>query len=407
MRVCLIGPSHPFRGGIAHHTTLLYHHLQNRHEVSFYAFKRQYPRWFFPGRTDRDVSKKPLREDGAQHILDSINPITWWAVYRRIKKEAPDLVIIPWWSSFWTIQFWTIATLVKRFSSAKVLFICHNVVDHEHRVFSKRCARAVLRKGDHFFVHSENDARRLREVLSPAAHITHVFHPLYDFFDHGPISKTEARTRLGLEGDTILCFGFVRSYKGVDHLLAAMPLILRSRKVTLLIVGEFWEGREAFAEEITNLGVWDAVRVVDKYIPNEEVGLYFSACDLVILPYVSGTGSGVIQIAYGLEKPVVATRIGSLGEVVEDGKTGYLVNPGDPRALADAVIRFFEEQKESEFVENIRHAKERFSWERLVTLIDTETAGAKANCEETPTSPAVPLIVDQNAKPSAGSGAPR
>jgi glycosyltransferase involved in cell wall biosynthesis len=404
MRICLIGPSHPFRGGITHHTTLLYHHLRKRHQVSFFAFKRQYPRWIFPGRTDRDVSKKPLREDGAQHILDSINPITWWGVYRRIKKEASDLVIIPWWTSFWTIQFWTIATLVKRFSSAQILFICHNVVDHEHHVFGKRCARAVLSKGDHFLVHSENDARRLTEVLSPAAHITHAFHPLYDFFDDAPVSKAEARTRLGLEGDTILFFGFIRPYKGLDDLLKAMLLILKEKKITLLVVGEFWGGRRIFARQVKELGIEGAVRVFDRYLPNEEVGLFFSAADLVVLPYKSGTGSGIIQIAYGLEKPAVATRIGSLAEVVEDGKTGYLVNPGHPRALADAVIRFFKEQKEAEFVENIRRAKGKFSWDRLITLIDTETAGAKTNGEEISASPALAPFVDQKAKPSPSSG---
>ena len=381
MRICLIGPSHPFRGGITHHTTLLYHHLRKKHQVSFFAFKRQYPRWFFPGRTDRDVSKMPLREDGAQHILDSINPITWWEVYRRVKREAPDLVIIPWWTSFWTIQFWTIATLVKRFSSAKILFICHNVVDHEHHVFAKRCARAVLSKGDHFFVHSENDARRLKQLL-PTAETTHAFHPIYDFFKNGTLSKTEARSRLGLEGDSILFFGFIRPYKGVDHLLTAMPLILKQKRVTLLIVGEFWDGREAFAKKIRNLGLEDAVRVVDKYIPNEEVGLYFSAANLVVLPYVSGTGSGVIQIANALEKPVVATRIGSLAEVVEDGKTGYLVNPGDSKALAAAVIRFFEEEKEAEFVQNIRRAKRKFSWEQIVSLIEQSTMNGNSHIRQ-------------------------
>jgi glycosyltransferase involved in cell wall biosynthesis len=387
MRICLIGPSHPFRGGITHHTTLLCHHLRKRHQVSFYAFKRQYPKWLFPGRTDRDVSKKPLREDGAQHILDSINPITWWGVYHRIKREAPDLVIIPWWTSFWTMQFWTIATLVKKFSSAKILFICHNVVDHEHHVFGKRCARAVLSRGDHFFVHSENDARRLTEVLSPAAHVTHAFHPLYDFFNDGAISKTEARTRLGLEGDTILCFGFVRSYKGVDHLLTAMPLILRERRVTLLVVGEFWADKQSLARRVKELGIREAVSLLDQYVPNEEVGLYFSAADAVVLPYITATGSGIAQIAYALDKPVIATRAGSLSEVVEEGRTGYLVNPGDPKGLAGAVLRFYKEQKETEFVENIRSAKNRFSWEKIVKLIEELAAdgnplldGAKSSC---------------------------
>jgi glycosyltransferase involved in cell wall biosynthesis len=386
MRICLIGPSHPFRGGITHHTTLLYHHLRKRHQVSFFAFKRQYPRWLFPGRTDRDVSKKPLREDGAQEILDSMNPITWWKVYRRIKREAPDLVIIPWWTSFWTIQFWTIATLVKRFSSAKLLFICHNVFDHEHHVFGKRCARAVLRKGDHFFVHSENDARRLKQLL-PTAETTHAFHPIYDFFKNGTLSKTEARNRLGLEGDSILFFGFIRPYKGVDDLLAAMPLILKHKKITLLVVGEFWQGKEGFTRQLKDLGITDAVRVVDTYVPNEEVGLYFSAADLVVLPYRFATGSGIVQIAYALDKPVIATRAGSLSEVVEEGRTGYLVNPGDPKGLAGAVLRFYKEEKEREFVVNIRSAKNRFSWEKIVKLIEELAAdgnalldGAKSSC---------------------------
>jgi glycosyltransferase involved in cell wall biosynthesis len=406
MRICLIGPSYPFRGGIAHHTTLLCHHLRKRHQVSFYAFKRQYPGWFFPGKTDRDTSIRPLKEEGIEYLLDSVNPLTWWHVYKRLKEDRPELVIIPWWSSFWTPQFWTIATLAKRVSPAKILFICHNIVDHESRNLSEICTRAVLRKGDYFFVHSSNDGRLLREII-PSANITRAFHPVFDFFNNGVLSKPAARAKLGLQEDTILFFGFIRPYKGVDDLLRAMPLIVKERRVTLLVVGEFWQGREVFAQRLRELRIEEAVRVVDRYVPNEDVALYFSAADVVVLPYLSGTGSGVLQIAYGFEKPVIATHVGSLPEVVDEGRTGYLVNPGDPRALADAVIRFFEEQKESEFVDNIRHEKEKFSWERLVTLIDTETAGAKANCKEISTSPVLGPLVDKNAKPSAGSGAAR
>lgn len=373
MNICLIGPSYPFRGGITHHTTLLYRHLRKRHHVTFYAFRRQYPQWLFPGETDRDTSQVPLREEGVQAILDSLNPLTWWEVYRRIHREKPDLLIIPWWTSFWALQFWTILTLLKRSSPTKILFICHNVVDHDPHFFSRACARTVLKHGDHFFVHSENDGMRLREIV-PSAHITHSFHPLYDFLSNRKPSRTEARNRLGLQGDTILFFGFIRPYKGVDDLLKAMPLIIKQRNVTLLVVGEFWEGRQAFNQQIRELGLEDAVRVVDKYVPNEEVGLYFSAADLVVLPYVSGTGSGVVQMAYGLEKPVIATRVGSLPEVVEDGRTGYLVNPGDARALANAVTRFFSEEKEAEFIENIKRIKGKFSWEQIVRLIEESTS---------------------------------
>jgi glycosyltransferase involved in cell wall biosynthesis len=229
--------------------------------------------------------------------------------------------------------------------------------------------------GDYFFVHSESDGRRLKELV-PSALITYAFHPLYDFFDTGMLSKPEARAKLNLQEDTILFFGFIRPYKGVENLLRAMPRILKQRRVTLLVVGEFWDGREAFTRLIAELKIEDAVKVVDRYVPNEEVGLFFSAADLIVLPYTSGTGSGIVQIANGLEKPVVATRVGSLPEVVEDGSTGYLVNPGDPEALAQAVIRFYAEEKEAEFIDGIRRRKDRFSWQNLVTLIDTMTTRA-------------------------------
>ena len=292
-------------------------------------------------------------------------------------------MIIPWWTSFWTPQFWTITTLIKRSSSAKVLFICHNIVDHEAYLFSRICSRAVLSNGDYFLVHSQSDAKRLRELV-PSAPITHAFHPVYDFFSRGVLAPAEARARLALHGETILFFGFVRPYKGLEDLLRALSLILKHRKITLLVVGEFWEGKEAVVELIQALKIEAAVRVVDRYVPNEEVGLYFSAADLVVLPYVSGTGSGIVQIAYGLEKPVVATRVGSLAEVVEDGRTGYLVEPGDPKALADAVLRFFLEEKKDEFVENIRRTKDRFSWEYLVEIIGTLTTAPKVDVREVP-----------------------
>jgi glycosyltransferase involved in cell wall biosynthesis len=389
MRICLIGPSYPFRGGLAHYTTLLYRHLRKRHQVSFYAFKRQYPRWLFPGKTDRDISAVPLQESAVQNILDSMNPLTWLHVCRKIMQKSPELVIIPWWTSFWTLHFWTITALIKRLSPAKILFICHNIVDHESNALSRICSRIALRNGDYFLVHSQSDEQRLR-MLIPSAPITHAFHPLYDFFKSKTLAPTEARAQLGLHGEIILFFGFIRPYKGLEDLLRALPLILRHRRITLLIVGEFWEGKKAVGELIQALNIEEAVRVIDRYVPNEEVGLYFSAADLVVLPYVSGTGSGIVQIAYGLEKPVVATRVGSLPEVVEDGRTGYLVNPRDPKALADAVLRFFLEDKKNEFVENIQRMKARFSWEHLVDTIATLTVAPKADVGTPPHSAPAP-----------------
>jgi glycosyltransferase involved in cell wall biosynthesis len=374
VRISLIGPTYPFRGGIAHHTTLLCRHLGARHEVNFFSFRRQYPRWLFPGRTDLDTSEHPMLAPGVEPIIDSMNPMTWLGVARRIARARPDLVILPWWSSFWTPHFLTMATLIRRTQGTRLLAICHNVVDHEERRLGRACARAVLRKMDDCLVHSAADEARLR-ALVPAARVTRGFHPLYEFARQSLVSKAEARAKLDLMGDTILFFGFVRPYKGLTDLLRAMPRVLQHRPVTLLVAGEFWGGSDAFHQQVGEFGVERAVRCVDRYVPNEEVGLYFSAADLVVLPYVSGTASGVVQTAYGLDKPVVATSVGALTDIVEDGRTGYLVPPGQPTALADAILRFYVQEKEAEFVANIRQYKRRFAWERLVEIIEAMADG--------------------------------
>jgi glycosyltransferase involved in cell wall biosynthesis len=383
MRISLVGPTHPFRGGIAHHTTLLYRHLSTRHDVRFFAFRSQYPSWLFPGRTDRDPSDQPLIEPGAERLLDSMNPVTWVTVARRIVQSRPDLVIFPWWSSFWTPHVLTMASLVRSACRASLLAVCHNVMDHEERRLSRLCARAVLGRMDHCLVHSEADATRLR-TLVPSTSVTRAFHPVYDFVRPASVGKAEARARLDLAGDTILFFGFVRPYKGLDVLLRAMPLVRERRPVTLMVAGEFWgNSGEAFRRQIRELGLDEAVRCVDRYIPNEEVALYFAAADLVVLPYVSGTASGVVQTAYGLDKPVVATIVGALSEVVEDGRTGYLTPPNDVPALAEAIVRFFQRDQEAEFVANIRRHKRRFAWERLVEVIE-ETVGASRRARPSP-----------------------
>jgi glycosyltransferase involved in cell wall biosynthesis len=370
VRISLIGPTHPFRGGIAHHTTLLYRHLRARHEVNFYGFCRQYPGWLFPGRTDRDTSEEPLVAPGVERVLDSLNPLTWLATARRIVRARPHLVIVPWWSSFWAPHFFTLASLVRRAPDTRLLAICHNVMDHEERRFSRMCTRAVLRRMDHCLVHSADDETRLR-ALVPSVGVTRAFHPLYDFVASTSVSQAEARAKLDVAGDTILFFGFVRPYKGLGDLLRAMPSIRQRRPVTLLVAGEFWGGSAGFQQQVRELGLAGAVRCIDRYIPNEEVRLYFAAADLVVLPYLSGTASGVAQMAYGLDKPVVATTVGALGDIVEDGRTGYLVPPGRPSALAEAVVRFYAEDKAAEFVANIRQYKRRFAWERLVEIIET------------------------------------
>lgn len=371
MRIILIGPTYPFRGGISHYTTLLFRCLKKQHETTFISFTRQYPQFLFPGKTDIDPSEKQIREEGVLPLIDSMNPLTWVNAALKIVRDRPELVILPWWVSFWAPQFWIISTLVKYFSKTKILYICHNLVEHESKWVDRILTRLVLKTGDFFIVHSAEDQEGLLSMI-PGAEVRKSFHPTYEVFNFGPSDPDAVRKRHGLKGKIILFFGFVREYKGLKYLIEALPRVLSKMKVTLLVVGEFWKDKDEYIRLIKDLKIENNIILVDEYVPNEEVGLYFSAADLVVQPYTSATGSGVIQTAFGFNKPVIATRVGCLREVIDHKKTGYLVPPRDSEAIANAVVSFYEEGKAEEFVvDNIIKEKEKFSWDRMVETIES------------------------------------
>jgi glycosyltransferase involved in cell wall biosynthesis len=339
------------------------------------SLSRQYPRLLFPGKTQTDESQVRIAVDGAEPLVDSMNPLSWLRAARRIRRYAPDLVIIQWWHPFFAPAFGIIAGRCRRFS--KVLFLCHNVLPHERTGPIRLLTRFALAKGDMFVVHSDEDAANLKALL-PQAAVRKARHPTYEVFNEQPVAKHEAREALGLrpEENVILFFGLVREYKGLKYLIEAMPRILASTDATLVIAGEFYDDRERYVRLIKYLGIEHRIRLRDEYIPNEAVAAYFSAADLAVLPYVSATQSGIVQIAYGFERPVVTTNVGGLPEAVRDGRTGFIVPPEDSKALADAVIRFFQEDRAEEFSRNIRAEREEFSWERMVEAIESLAASA-------------------------------
>jgi glycosyltransferase involved in cell wall biosynthesis len=254
MKIALIGPTYPFRGGISHYTTLLYRHMKSRHHVVFFSFARQYPQIIFPGKTDIDSSLRPIQEPGVERILDSINPVSWLSVALNIIKSGQHILIIPWWVSFWAPQFWVISFLVKIFSNTKVVFLCHNVVEHESNSVDKILTRVVLRNGDGFVVHSEEDRNNLLAMF-PRAKVKKTFHPTYQVFDMGNIEIDHIRKRLGFDGNIVLFFGFVRPYKGLKYLILALPEVLSQVTVTVLVVGEFWKDKEEYLQLIERLGI--------------------------------------------------------------------------------------------------------------------------------------------------------
>lgn len=378
MKIVIVGPVYPYRGGIAQYTGLMSQNLMKGHEVVNVSFSLQYPRFLYHNE-QKDFSNDTFKAPDARYWLNTVDPSSWISTARRINAMKPDLVIVQWWHPFFAPAYWSLLKLLKR--DIRVLFCCHNVLPHEGFPCKKLLAKMVLRQGDSFIVHSEQDADDLRSLV-PQPRFKRMVLPTYNAFRLQNLSQSEARKhlRIGVGEEVLLFFGFIRKYKGLKHLLRAMPAILKEcPKVHLLVVGEFFEGdKQDYLDLIDQLNLPDGVlTLVDGYLPDKEVEPYFAACDLVVLPYESATQSAVVQIAYGFEKPVVATAVGGLPEVVLDGETGFVMPPLDDGALAQAVIRFFAENKAEEFQENIRRESYKYSWDRMNETVEALYKGGK------------------------------
>lgn len=372
LRIAVVGPVYPYKGGITHYTGLLARHLALTHEVQVFSFSLQYPRFIYPGEEQRDYADDSFKIDGTRYLLNSVNPFTWLRTAAAISRFAPDLVIIPWWNPFFGPAFATVALLSKLFSRAKVLFLIHNVLPHERLPFDRLITTFTLNRGDFYIAQSCENETALLELLPDPVYRKALL-PTYSTSGPNDLGLEEARRNLKLPAGKkiMLFFGFVREYKGLIYLIEALPAIREKLPDTmLLVVGDFHHDKEKYLQRIEELGVGSMVEIRDGYIPDREVGGYFSAADLVVLPYASATQSGIVQIAFGAGRPVVVTSVGGLPEVVEDGRTGFVVPPKDVPALAGAVVRFFEEGRGSEFSAAIEQERERFSWKRMVETIE-------------------------------------
>jgi glycosyltransferase involved in cell wall biosynthesis len=368
LRFCIVGPAYPLRGGIAQYLAILYSLLEKHHEVSFVSFKRQYPSFLFPGETQIDPGK-PRIDVKPKALIDSINPLSWYTTFRYVKKLRPHLLVFKWWIPFFGPCYASICFLARKFARAKVLFICDNVIPHEKRTVDSIFTRLAFSQVDYFVTLSNSVLRDLKSV-KPEAVAVEIAHPSYSYFTFGRTESEAAKKRLGVSGRVILFFGYVRPYKGVRYLLEAFAKVREKVDATLLLVGEFYEPREPYLEQIQKFDIGKSVVLVDRYVRDEEVGLFFSAADIVVLPYTSATQSGVIQIAFAFEKPVISTRVGGIPEVIQDGVNGILVPPCDSEAMARAIERFFGESLSDSFVQSIRENSPAFSWTPLVNALE-------------------------------------
>ena len=335
MKVIILGSAHPLRGGLAaYNERLAREFIRQGHSVQIYTFSLQYPSFLFPGTSQ--YSDQPAPDDLYIHVkVNSLNPLNWLSVGREIAKLNADLLIVKFWLPFMAPCLGTISRMVKKNKKTKVISIIDNIIPHEKRVGDFQLASYFVNSVDGFIAMSESVLEDLKKfddkkpaIFSP--------HPLYDNFGEA-ISKTEAYQKLGLEINTeyLLFFGFIRDYKGLDILLHAMAdERIRQLNVKLIVAGEFYTDAKPYAEMITQLNIADKLILKTDFIPDDEVRNYFCAADMVVQPYKHATQSGVTQICYHFDRPMLVTNVGGLPEIVPNGKVGYVVEP-NAQAVAD------------------------------------------------------------------------
>ena len=360
MKITILSTAYPLRGGIAHFNGLLFNELSKNHQVDVVTFKRQYPSFLFPGKSQIE-SGDTVEKIETRVLVDSINPFNWINVGRKIRREAPDLLIFKYWLPFFAPCFGKISRIAKQNKKTKVLVICDNIIPHERKPGDIAFTKYFFKAADYFVLLSEKVKTDLLKVKSDASYKV-LPHPVYSNFGEA-VGKNEARIFLNLKDEKlILFFGFIRDYKGLDVLFETMKILKKNNDIKLIVAGEYYSNEEKYKKLINDLDIKDSLYLFTDFIPTSEVKYYFSAADAVVLPYKDATQSGIVQIAMNFRKPVIAANVGGLGEVIKDGQMGFVVEKENPKQLSIAIEKFYNEIKESEFVNNISKEVENYSW---------------------------------------------
>lgn len=369
MKIAILGTAWPYRGGLAvYNERLAREFAAEGDEVTIFTFTLQYPSFLFPGKTQ--YSTEPAPSDlRIIRILNSINPLNWLKTGRAIKKLCPDILVIKFWLPFMAPCLGKVARMVRRNGKTKVVSILDNIIPHEHRPGDRLFGRYFTRSVDGFVAMSDSVLEDLGQfdIYKPRVFCRH---PLYDNF--GPkASRDEAIKFLNLDPEQryMLFFGLIRDYKGLDLLLRAYAdSRFRKMNVKLIVAGEFYSGSEKYFELEKELGLEGMVVWKSDFVPDSEVRYCFGAADIIVQPYKSATQSGVTQIAYHFEKPMLVTDVGGLAEIVPDGKVGYVVQPDSAR-IADTLVDFFENNRQDQFTEGILSEKKQYAWSNMTRSV--------------------------------------
>ncbi|RQO32074.1 glycosyl transferase family 1 [Taibaiella sp. KBW10] len=369
MKIIIIGSAYPLRGGIATFNERFASFMQAQgHDVIIYSYSLQYPSFLFPGKTQ--YSTEPAPENiHIKPAINSANPLNWIKAGRQLRNENADLILVRYWMPYFGPSLGTILRTAAKNRKTKIICIADNIIPHEKRTGDTAFTKYFVKPIHAFLTMSQSVLKDL-EQFAPQKPKLYTPHPLYDNFgDSYP--KAEARKKLNIPADekVILFFGFIRKYKGLDLLLEAMTdARIKQKGIKLMVAGEFYEKRESYDNLIQSRGLADQLYLFTDFIPNAEVGLYFSAADVVVQPYRNATQSGITQICFHFNKPMVVTNVGGLAESIPDGKIGYVAEV-DPTSIADNILRFYEEGKEETLIEHIKAEKKKYSWDYFLDSI--------------------------------------
>lgn len=367
-KVFIIGPAYPLRGGLATFDELFCRAFNEQgHSCEIVSYSLQYPGFLFPGSTQFDTTGIAPKNLKIHTLINSVNPLSWIKTARFIKKEKPDFIVFRFWIPFMGPALGSIARMVRK-SGIKVLAITDNVIPHEKRIGDVAFSKYFVNSCDGFITMSKAVMKDL-EKITATEHKKYLLHPLYTSFGE-KINKVEARKILGLKEDKkiVLFFGLIRKYKGLDMLLEAFNELKANPDIQLLIAGEFYEDKQPYLDLIEKSGIKDQVILHGKFIANDDVKLYFSAADLVALPYRSATQSGVTQVSFHFEVPTLVTNVGGLSEIIPDKVAGYVVESSGT-AIAEAIKDYFTNNRMNAFTEGMKREKQKYDWKLFVNEV--------------------------------------
>ena len=370
LKIQFLGPAHPFRGGLAAIMQTMARHYQSEgHDVALKTFTVQYPSLLFPGKSQ--FTDAPAPSDlKIERCIHTANPFNWIRQGLRLKREQPDMVILKYWTPFMAPCFGTIARLARRNRHTKFICQIDNVEPHEPHFFDRWFNRWFLGAMDGFVYMSEQVHRELAAYTSAPALFSP--HPMFENYGER-IDRTEACRKLGVDPAKryALFFGLIRDYKGLDLLLEAWQTLRRRGALAdyqLVVAGEFYTDKTPYLKLINTSELKDCVILHDRFIPDEEVQNFFSATDFLVLPYKTATQSGVTQIAYKFNLPVIVTNVGGLAEIIPHGKAGLVCAP-EVAAIASAMERITDPELLGTLRRGMADESKRFTWKAMCEKI--------------------------------------